>query len=135
MKITVQTEINAPLAKVWNCWTEPQHIVNWNFASDDWHCPAVTNELKKGGKFSYTMAAKNGSFSFDFEGEYTLIEPQRAIEYTMSDGRACQITFEKAGDLVLVTETFDAENTHIPEMQRSGWQAILDNFRKCAESA
>ena len=132
--ITVENTVNAPAEKVWKFWTEPEHIVNWNNASDDWHTPHAENDLKVGGKFKSTMAAKDGSFSFDFEGTYSKVEKNKAIEYTMPDGRKVKVAFEGQGNKTRVIETFDAEGTNPVEMQRDGWQAILDNFKKYTEA-
>lgn len=132
--ITVKTTINATIEKVWKHFTEPEFIKQWNNASPDWHTPAATNNLTIGGKFSYTMAAKDGSFSFDFEGIYDDIQENKLISYTIADGRKVQVIFETNGDTVEVIETFEAENQNPLEMQRGGWQAILDNFKKLVES-
>src|SRR5215203_1803566 len=132
--ITVQTTVNAPVEKVWKFWTEPGHIVHWNNASDDWHTPRVENDLKVGGKFSARMEAKDGSFGFDFGGEYTNVIEQRTIEYVLGDRRKVRIDFSPEGNATKVIETFDAENTHPIEVQRGGWQAILDNFKKYTEA-
>lgn len=132
--ITVETTVQAPVEKVWKYWTEPIHITKWNQASDEWHTPYADNDLRNGGKFKSTMAAKDGSMSFDFEGVYTNVENHKIIEYAMSDGRKVKVTFAAEGNNTQVIETFDAENTHPIEMQRGGWQAILDNFRKYTEA-
>lgn len=134
-KITVETTVMAPLDKVWDYWTSPRHIVNWNFASDDWHCPKAENDLRVGGKFSSTMASKDGSMSFDFEGVYDEVVDQERIVYTIVDGRKVEINFEDLDGKTQVTEIFDAENVHSAELQRAGWQSILDNFRKYVETA
>jgi uncharacterized protein YndB with AHSA1/START domain len=132
--ITVAATIKAPVEKVWERWNEPKHIKQWAFASDDWHTPHAENDLRVDGNFSTTMAAKDGSFSFDFGGVYTTVEKNKKIEYTIGDGRKVQILFETQGNETKVTETFEAESTHPIEMQRGGWQAILDNFKKYAEA-
>lgn len=132
--ITVQTVVNAPVDKVWNFWSAPEHITKWCQASDDWHAPFAENDLRKDGKFKTTMAAKDGSFSFDFEGTYTRVEKNKVIEYVMSDGRGVSVTFAPEGSGTRVVETFDPEAENSPEMQRDGWQAILDNFRKYTEA-
>src|SRR5687768_1936150 len=132
--ITVQTIVNAPIEKVWKFWTEPGHIIHWNNASDDWHTSRAENDLRVGGKFSARMEAKDGSFGFDFSGDYTNVEEHKTIEYTMGDGRKVKIDFSSEGKATKVVETFDAENTHSVEMQRTGWQAILDNFKKYTET-
>ncbi len=131
--ITVETVVNAHVEKVWEIWTDPKHIVHWNNASDDWHTPYAENDLRKDGKFTYTMAAKNGSFKFDFEGVYTNVDEHRSIEYALGDGRKVKIDFTPMDDKTKVAETFDPENENSTEMQRAGWQAILDNFKKYAE--
>lgn len=132
-KITVKNTIQAPVEKVWKYWTQPEHIMNWSFASDDWHTPAAENDLREGGKFSSTMAAKDGSMSFDFGGVYTKIEEHKVIEYTLGDGRTVSIIFSEEGNATNIVETFDAETQNSVEMQQFGWQAILDNFKKYTE--
>ena len=131
--ITVESTVKAPIEKIWKYWSEPKHITQWCNASDDWHAPAAENDLRTGGKFKTTMAARDGSVSFDFEGVYTNVQMHKAIEYTIADGRKVQITFSGNGNEIKVTETFDAETVHPLEMQRSGWQSILDNFKKYTE--
>lgn len=133
--ITVTTIAEASLEKTWHCWVSPEHITKWNYASDDWHCPSAFNDLREGGSFTFTMAAKDGSFSFDFGGTYTSVEPQQRISYIMDDGREATVWFELEGNAVKITEKFQAENIHSPEMQEAGWQAILNNFKKYIESA
>ncbi|SHL97915.1 SRPBCC family protein [Chitinophaga sp. CF418] len=132
--ITVETTVQAPVAKVWEYWNQPEHIKQWAFASDDWHVPASENDLRTGGKFSTTMAAKDGSFSFDFGGVYTQVKEHKLIEYTLGDERKVSILFSSIGDATKIVETFEAEDTHSIEMQQSGWQAILDNFKKYTEA-
>jgi uncharacterized protein YndB with AHSA1/START domain len=132
--ITVQTTVHASIEKAWEFWTQPEHIMHWNNASDDWHCPKATNDLKVGGKFNYTMAAKDGTMSFDFEGEYSKVDDFSLIEYRIIDGRKVIILFEKTNEEVLITESFDPENMNPEELQQQGWQAILDNFKKHCES-
>jgi len=131
--ITVKNTINAPIDKVWEFWTLPEHITKWAFASPDWHAPYAENDLTKGGKFSTTMAAKDGSMSFDFGGEYTVVKQHEAIEYVMSDGRKAVINFSSTSNGVEIIESFDPENENPEEMQRGGWQAILDNFKNYVE--
>ena len=133
-KITVEVIINAPVEKVWKYFSEPEHIVKWNFASDDWHSPKAENDLRVGGKFTSSMAAKDGSFSFDFSGTYTEIKEHELITYNIEDGRTVQITFAQDGDNTKVTETFDPESQNAKEMQQAGWQAILNNFKKHVEA-
>ena len=132
--ITVKALVNAPVEKVWKCWSEPKHITNWCQASDDWHAPYAENDLRKDGKFKTTMAARDGSVSFDFEGIYTNVEPHKLIEYAMADGRKVKITFSAKGKETEVVESFDPEGTNPLEMQRQGWQSILNNFKKYTEA-
>ena len=127
--ITVQNTINASIDKVWEFWTQPEHIKNWSFASAEWHTPYAENDLREGGKFKSTMAAKDGSMSFDFGGEYTLVEKNKAIEYVMEDGRKVEITFTETPDGVEIIQSFDPETQNSDEMQQGGWNAILDNFK------
>lgn len=132
--ITVETTVNASLNTVWDSFTNPSHITKWCFASDDWHAPFAENDIKTGGKFKTTMAAKDGSFSFDFEGEYSLVKAQEEINYELEDGRKVKISFLVEGENTKVIETFDPENENPADMQKAGWQAILDNFKKYTES-
>ena len=133
-KITVQTTVNAPIDKVWELWTTPQHIVKWNNASPDWHTPIAENDLRSGGKFRSRMEAKDGSFGFDFEGVYDAVEINRLISYTMADGRTVNIVFTAKGNQTDIVEIFDAENENPIEMQQGGWQSILNNFKKYVEA-
>lgn len=132
--ITVETTVLAPVEQVWNSWTQPGHITKWNAANDDWHCPKAENDLRKGGKFSSIMAAKDGSMEFDFSGIYDEVVLNKLIEYTLGDDRKVKIVFESKGNETLVTETFEAEGSNPIEMQQMGWQAILDNFKQYTES-
>ena len=134
MKITVETVVKAKLNKVWDAWNNPEDIQQWNSAQEDWHTTRSTVDLREGGKFSARMEAKDGSMGFDFEGTYTRVVPHETIEYRMSDGREVQVDFVERADGVLVTETFDAETENTPELQRTGWQAILDNFARYVEA-
>lgn len=133
--VTVTTLIEAPVKTAWDAFTQPEQIVKWNHASDDWHCPSATNDLRVGGKFGYVMAARDDSVSFEFGGEYTDVQPLQRIEYTLGDGRTVRVEFQASRDhQTRVTETFELEPTHTEEQQRAGWQAILENYRKHAES-
>jgi uncharacterized protein YndB with AHSA1/START domain len=134
--ITVQTTIKAPIAKVWECWNKPEHIVGWAFASDDWETPAAENDLREGGKFKIVMAAKDKSTSFDFTGAYTAVKEHQLIEYDMDgdDDRHAKIEFAETPEGVQVTETFDSETENPIEMQRAGWQTILENFKRYVEN-
>ena len=131
--ITVETIVSASMAKVWKYWNEPEHITGWAFASDDWEAPTAENDLRAGGKFKTRMQAKDGSSGFDFTGTYTEVKEHELIEYDMDDGRHVRVEFAEIPDGVRVTETFDPESENSEEMQRSGWQAILDNFKKYVE--
>ena len=133
-KISIKTVVNAPVDKVWRYWTDPKHITRWNFASPDWHSPSAENDLRENGRFSYRMEAKDGSHGFDFEGAYDKVEPHKRISYTMDDGRKADVQFQEDGNSTIVDETFDAEPTHSLEMQKTGWQAILDNFKAHVEN-
>lgn len=132
--ITIEAMINAPVEKVWKCWSEPKHILKWYFASTDWHAPEAENDLRVGGKFKTKMAAKDGSFSFDFGGEYTEVDEYIKIDYTLEDNRKVKILFEENGLTTRVIETFDPENENPLELQKGGWQAILNNFKLYVES-
>ncbi len=134
--ITVAVVVSAPVEKVWQCWTRPEHITQWCFASDDWCAPAATNDVRVGGVFTTRMEAKDGSTGFDFGGTYTIVVPEKILEYTMNgdDARKVSIQFSQEGENCKVTETFEAESENPLEMQRSGWQSILDNFKKYTES-
>lgn len=133
-KITIETTIDAPLEKVWDFWGKPEHITKWNAASDDWHTPRAENDLRTGGKFSSRMEAKDGSVGFDFEGIYGEVIDHQKIAYAMSDGRQVEILFEDLDGKTKVTEHFDPETENSSDMQREGWQAILDNFKKYVET-
>lgn len=134
IKITVETEINTAIQLVWDCWTKPSHITQWNQASDDWHTPRAENDLRVGGQFTTRMEAKDGSMGFDFEGIYTDIVPLALIKYVLEDGREVSVEFHSSGEDTKVIEIFDAEYTNPIEMQQAGWQAILDSFKKYTES-
>lgn len=131
--ITVETTINAPISKVWEYWNQPEHIIHWAFASDDWEAPASENDLREGGKFKTTMAAKDKSASFDFTGTYSVVKEHEVIEYDMDDGRHVKVEFTESPEGVKVAETFDPENENSEDMQRGGWQSILDNFKNYVE--
>jgi uncharacterized protein YndB with AHSA1/START domain len=134
MQITVKTKINASIDQVWESWTNPKHVMHWNFASEDWCCPAATNDLTVGSEFHYTMAAKDNSVSFDFWGTYQEILMHQTIEIILGDGRKMTVTFESTNDGVIVTEIFEPESENPVELQQAGWQLILDNFKKYVEA-
>jgi len=133
--ITIESSIHAPVKKVWAYWTEPAHIVKWNAASDDWHTTRAENDLRTGGKFSSRMEAKDGSMGFDFGGIYDLVKEHAFIESTLGDGRKMKVVFTPNGDSTHVSESFEPEKMNAIEMQRAGWQAILDNFKKYTEES
>ena len=133
-KVTIEALITATPNKVWDFWTNPKHIVNWNFASDDWCCPKAENDLRVGGKYVARMEAKDKSFGFDFECIYTEVVNLKSITYAMADGRTAHTTFEPSNNGTKVQTIFDAEETNPVEMQKNGWQAILNNFKKYTES-
>lgn len=132
--ITIASTVDAPVAKVWEYWTKPEHVKKWNAASDDWHTTRAENDLREGGNFSFRMEARDGSFGFDFGGVYDVVTPNEYIEFTLGDGRKVDVTFKKQGEATAITENFEAENMHSLEMQKGGWQSILDNFKKYTEA-
>ncbi|MBN2395313.1 MAG: SRPBCC family protein [Candidatus Atribacteria bacterium] len=134
MIITVETKIKAPIEQVWKFWTTPEHIINWNFATDEWCCPSAKNAFRSGGEFIWRMEAKDGSMGFDFKGKYDEIEVHKRIKYTLDDGRKTEITFSSIGDSTEIVESFEADNSTSLDMQQIGWQSILNNFKKYAES-
>lgn len=133
-QINIEVLVNKPQPDVWTYFNEPDHITQWNFASDDWCCPRAENDLYVGGRLCSRMEAKDGSFGFDFEAIYDAVVHQAMIAYTLTDGRKVQTTFGDLGDATKVSTTFDPETENPADMQRAGWQAILDNFKKYAES-
>ena len=135
MKITVEKLVKADLDAVWRAWNNPDDIRQWNAASDDWHTSRSSVDLREGGRFSARMEAKDGSEGFDFEGTYTRVVPKKLVEYRMSDGREVQVEFAQGAGGVMMRETFDAESENAPEVQRQGWQAILDSFARHVEGA
>lgn len=132
--ITVKTTVKKQINEVWAIWTEPKHIVKWNNASPDWHTPKASNDLTQGGKFSSTMAAKDGSMSFDFEGIHDSIETHKSIKSTLGDGRKMEVEFQAKGNETHIVEKFEPESENTLELQQSGWQAILNNFKQYAEA-
>ena len=134
-KVTIDATIDVPLARVWEAFTTPADITRWNFASEDWCCPSAEADLRVGGAYKARMEARDGSFGFDLEAVYEEVEPLKAIAMTLADGRSARTTFEAAGEGTRVTTVFDAEAQNPVEMQRDGWQAILDNFKAYLEAA
>ena len=132
--ITVKTTIHSSIEQVWAAWTSAEHITQWTFASDDWHAPYSEIDLKVGGRFKTTMAAKDESFSFDFSGTFTEVEPMKKIAYTLDDDRKVVIEFNVNGEEVTVVESFDPESVNSVELQETGWQMILNNFKKHVDS-
>lgn len=133
-QIQIDAVISQSLLKVWIYWTQPEHITKWNFAIPEWHCPKAANNLVVGGKYSARMEAKDGSFGFDFEAIYDEVIDQKKLVYTIADGRKVTSTFENLGRSTKVTTMFDAEKMNPVEMQKNGWQSILNNFKTYAES-
>ncbi len=132
--ITIENTVNATVETVWKFWTSPEHIVKWNSPSDDWHTPHAENDLQVGGKFLSRMEAKDGSFGFDFGGVYTEVKTNEVIAYTLGDDRKVKVVFTNLGDSTNIVTDFEAESQNSIEMQKSGWQAILDNFKKYTET-
>lgn len=133
-QITIDAVVAAPPERVWQYWTDPNHITRWNFASDDWCCPNAKNDLHVGGRYQARMEAKDGSFGFDFEAIYDEVSPLKILSYTLTDGRKVTTHFEAQGTSTKITTIFHAEPENSIEMQRSGWQAILNNFKAYVES-
>jgi uncharacterized protein YndB with AHSA1/START domain len=136
-KLTVSSFVRAPISKVWECWTSPEHITQWNAASEDWHCPSASTDLRVGGQFVSRMEARDGSMGFDFTGTFTIVEPPRRLAFSMGEGeetREVVVEFQEKEEGTEVMETFDAESIHPLEIQQAGWQSILDRFKAHAES-
>lgn len=133
--ITVTASINAPIQRVWEKWTTPEHVQHWNFATPDWHCPKATTDLRVGGEFHYEMASKDGSMQFDFWGTFQAIDAAKSLHILLGDGRNLHVTFETTEAGTHVTEQFEPENQNPADMQQAGWQMILNNFKSYAESA
>ncbi len=131
--ITVKTTVHASAEKAWRYWSEPEHITQWNAASEDWHTPYAQNDLRVGGQFLYRMESKDSKFGFDFGGIYDEVKPLESISYTLGDGRKVNISFEGKENQTTIVETFDVEATHSLEQQQNGWQAILDRFKRYTE--
>lgn len=134
-KVTVETIVQAPVAKVWSYWTEPDHITKWNQPSEDWHAPRAVNDLRAGGEFLTRMEAKDGSMGFDFAGTYDEVKLHETIAYTLGDGRQVEITFARQGEATKVVEVFDPESQNPVEFQKAGWQAIMDSFKRYTEAS
>ena len=133
--ITVSTIVNAAVPRAWEAFTQPDHITKWNFASPEWCCPSATNDLRVGGEFSYRMEARDGSVGFDFTGVYTAVQPLEQFAYVLGDERRVTVSFEAiSSEQTKVTEVFDPETVNSEELQRGGWQAILDNYKQHAET-
>ncbi|MES2727798.1 MAG: SRPBCC family protein [Bacteroidota bacterium] len=132
--ITIEAQVDAPVEKVWEFWTSPKHIMQWNNASDDWHTTKAENDVRIGGSFSSRMEAKDGSFGFDFGGVYDEVKPNEVLAYTLGDGRKVKILFSQQGQQTKIIETFGAEEQNTIALQEFGWQSILNNFKKYAEA-
>ena len=133
IRITVETSVPVSPELAWEYWTKPMHLTHWNQASDDWHTPRAENDVRVGGKFTSRMESKDGKYGFDFGGVYDEVEPPRLLASTLGDGRTVRVTFDPAGEGTKVIETFEAEGENSVELQRQGWQAILDSFRRYVE--
>lgn len=133
-QLTISVHVDAPAEKVWEIWGAPEHIMQWCHASDDWHTPYAANDLRTGGEFTTAFAAVDGSMAFDFTGIYTEVRPYEYVSYSITGGREVSISFERTDTGTRIIETFEAESTHTTEQQIEGWQAILNNFKKHAES-
>jgi uncharacterized protein YndB with AHSA1/START domain len=131
--ITVQVIVHSSLEKVWRIWISPIDIMNWNAASEEWHTTKAENDLRTGGRFSYRMEAKDGSMGFDFGGIYSEVILQQRISYILGDERIVSIDFSSIDDKTMIVETFEPETTNSLELQRDGWQAILNRFKNYAE--
>ena len=131
--VTTESTIEAPVQKVWEYWSKPEHITQGSHASDDWHTPWAKNDLREGGNFSSRMEARDGSMGFEFGGVYDIVKEHKYIEYTMGDNRKVKVTFTPQGNKTHVLQNFEAESQNPVEMQKQGWQAILDNFKKYTE--
>lgn len=134
IRLTIETVVDAPVEKAWEIFNTPEHVTKWNAADPSWHSPRAQNDLRVGGSFNYRMEAKDGSFGFDFCGVYTVVEPNKIIEYSMEDGRKVSINFSSNGNSTTITEHFDAETENPLELQQGGWQSILNNFKTYCES-
>ena len=132
--LTVTTTVKVSREKSWEYWTSSEHIIHWNFANDNWHCPKADNNLVPGGEFHYLMSAKDNSFSFDFWGTYQNINVEKSLDILLGDGRKIFVSFETSEQGTVITEIFEPESTNPVELQQTGWQMILDNFKKYAES-
>lgn len=132
--IYISTVLHADKQKAWDYYTQPEHIVNWNFAHESWHCPSASNDLRPGGKYTARMEAKDGSFGFDFEATYQEINEGADFTYTIADGRDVNVRFDEEGDTTQVMIAFEAEDSNPEEMQRAGWQAILDHYKQYTET-
>jgi len=132
--LTVSTTIAAPIEKVWDYWVTPEHVIQWNSASPDWHTPKAENDVRPGGHFTFRMEARDGSFGFDFGGTYDIVEPNQRLSYTLGDNRKVDVQFVQEGEGCKVTEVFEAEDMHPLDFQVAGWQAIMNNFKTYTES-
>ncbi len=131
--ITISAQIKGDLKSIWDCYTMPEHITQWNFADPSWHCPWATNDMKPGGKYVARMEARDGSFGFEFGATYDQVDPQKSFAYTIGDGRKVKVQFNPNGAIIDVVVSFEAEQQNPVELQRDGWQSILNNFKKYAE--
>lgn len=133
-KITVRTKVSLPVNRVWELWTDPEHIVYWNSASKDWHTPKAENDLREGGDFCYRMEARDGSMGFNYSGRYDAVIKNKRISYHLGDRRKVSVEFSSLGNETQIVEIFDAENSNPIALQQEGWQEILNNFKAYSES-
>ena len=133
MELKIQVHIKSSINKVWEFWTLPKHITNWNFASDDWQCPFAENDVVVGGKYRARMEAKDGSFGFDFEYTYEEVIHHQKLVYFIVDGRRVETTFRENDNSIELITRFEPEKLNSPELQQKGWQSILDNFKTYVE--
>ncbi len=130
MRVSIQTTIQKPIELVWKTYITPKHVDAWNHATEDWETFGATSDFRVGGYFKYPMRAKDHSFGFDFEGEFLQIEPLKYIKYRLLDDRIVEIKFSEQPKQVKVEVIFDTESENSVELQRQGWQQILDAFKR-----
>jgi uncharacterized protein YndB with AHSA1/START domain len=131
--ISVSTTVDVPRSETWHYYTEAEHVINWNFASEDWHCPAARNDLREGGTFAITMASKDGNMEVELEGTYEEIKPEQHIAYTLENGNKVTVDFKDQDDGTRVDIRFEPDPDEDHDSQRDQWEGILGNFRQYAE--
>jgi uncharacterized protein YndB with AHSA1/START domain len=128
-QITVEIVTKKSVSDAWDVFTNPVFIIQWNFASKDWHCPKAVNNLFENGIFNYRMESIDGKYGFDFSGKYVKVDQYKEIIYKLGDTRIVKVEFLEVNKEVIVRETFDAETENPIELQRNGWQSILSNYK------